>query len=570
MSVRRSNRSHLLLALLLACFAIWPLTAPGYFAEAHDAPHSLFFLVEFDQAIRDGALIPRWGTDHALGYGYPTFVYISPLSYYVAEGFYLAGAGVTAAVKLTFALAMLLSALGMFLLARELVGPVAACVAATVYVYAPYRFLDMYVRADLAESSALALFPWVCWAFWRLATRPDLRHISIAAVAYGALLLTHNLTAFLFTPLLSVFVLFALWQHGRLRQRRAWVTCLTAAMLAVGIASFSLLPALLERSYISQQQWTRGSYDFAQHFVYPGQLLSPFWGYGHDVPGANDGMSLQVGLAPLLLAMGGVFLGGLGKSRRALTFFLALGMVGYLFLVLPYSEAVWRALPVLALVQFPWRLLSMVVFCAALVAAVMSQQLAEVAAGPGAAVALALAVVTAGIGYAQPQHTPPSARAESPLAVIDFELEYPDMIGITTWVQQPPTDSPKLAAYLAGQPLPLAEADIPGAQVEAVYHGGHVQAVRVHMPADGQLHFYTYYFPGWRAYVDGQEVPIWPSGPQAIITLALSAGEHNVTIRFGETPLRAAAKWVTLVAVAITTLLSTRPIKLFGVGKLPC
>jgi hypothetical protein len=56
----------------------------------------------FDAAIRDGALWPRWALHHNQGLGYPTFLIQAPLGFYVAEVFVLAGAGVTAAVKLAW------------------------------------------------------------------------------------------------------------------------------------------------------------------------------------------------------------------------------------------------------------------------------------------------------------------------------------------------------------------------------------------------------------------------------------------------------------------------------------
>ena len=40
------------LVLALSIFAWGPLLTPAYFFEAHDARHSVFFLVEFDQTFR--------------------------------------------------------------------------------------------------------------------------------------------------------------------------------------------------------------------------------------------------------------------------------------------------------------------------------------------------------------------------------------------------------------------------------------------------------------------------------------------------------------------------------------
>ena len=127
----------LLLALTIPAWAA--LLAPGYFFGAHDAHHSVFYLVEFDAAIRDGAWWPRWGTDHAMGYGYPFWVVYAPFAYYVAEAFHLLGLGFTAAVKDTFLLAFLLSAAGMFLLVRRWWGDAAGLIAGLLYTYAPYH-----------------------------------------------------------------------------------------------------------------------------------------------------------------------------------------------------------------------------------------------------------------------------------------------------------------------------------------------------------------------------------------------------------------------------------------------
>lgn len=558
------SRRYLALAVLLAGFAAAPL-APGYFMEAHDGPHSLFFLLEFDRAIGDGALIPRWGTDHAYGYGYPTFVFYSPLAYYLAEGFHLAGAGITDAVKLTYALTMVLAAVGMFALVRGMAGPTAAVVASVVYAYAPYRFVDVYVRSALAESLALALFPWALWGFWRLTRRPDRRGLALAAACYAALLLSHNLTAILFTPLLTAFVPLALAHHGRERCWRTWGRCLGAGVLAVGIAAFSLLPMVLERQHIVQEQWTRATYRLTDHFVYPGQLLSPFWGYGYAVPGPDDGMAMQLGLVPLVLAVAGLLLGTVDRRLRAPALFFGLALAGYTALTLPVSAPAWEAVPAMALVQFPWRLLAIAVLCAAVLAGIGGRALARLGDAAGITAALiALVAVAAGIGYAAPQHTPPSSRAETPLLVVDFEQQHPDMVGMTAWVQEAPTGSAKVEALLAGETPPLADSDVPGAAIEVVHHGGHVQMVRARLPQPGEVRFRTYYYPGWRAYVDGQETPLWPSGPQAVITLAVPAGDHVLEIRFGDTPLRAVAKWITLGGVAVLITLIISPASLPG------
>ena len=60
---------YIWLVLAFSLFAVLPLAGPNYFFDAHDAPHTVFFLTEFDAALSDGVWYPGWATDQALGYG---------------------------------------------------------------------------------------------------------------------------------------------------------------------------------------------------------------------------------------------------------------------------------------------------------------------------------------------------------------------------------------------------------------------------------------------------------------------------------------------------------------------
>ena len=107
---------YLLLLLTLSLFALTPLFAPGYFYEAHDGRHSVFYLIMFDASIRDGAWWPRWAMHHIQGYGYPTFIIQAPLGFYLAEIFVLLGAGYTLAAKWAWVTGFLVGGWGMYAL----------------------------------------------------------------------------------------------------------------------------------------------------------------------------------------------------------------------------------------------------------------------------------------------------------------------------------------------------------------------------------------------------------------------------------------------------------------------
>src|SRR5260370_13843119 len=119
---------------LLSIFALSPLLAPGYFWGAHDARHSVYFLFEFNRAIADGILFPRWLPDFTFGYGYPFFNINSPLAYFAGELFVKLGVDFVPATKLVFGLAILGSGWAMFGFVRRSLGARAALLSVLVSV----------------------------------------------------------------------------------------------------------------------------------------------------------------------------------------------------------------------------------------------------------------------------------------------------------------------------------------------------------------------------------------------------------------------------------------------------
>jgi hypothetical protein len=544
------------LVLAFSLFAVLPLAGPDYFFGAHDAPHTVFFLTEFDSAIRDGVWYPGWATDQALGYGYPTFVFYPPLAYYVAEGFHLLGATKVVAIKWTWAMATMGAGLAMYAYARHVMGRQRGLLAAIVYVYVPYHLADIYVRGALAEYAAFVWMPLALLAFHRLVEKVTLPRIGCAALAYGALLLTHNVTGLAFTPFLALYVLFRLLMEPGSRRERLVRTlaALGGAMLACGIAAALLLPGFFERRYINQEQWVRETYNYAEHFVQPAQFLASAWGYAPGTPGTAGTMSFQLGAVPLILALLATVAAFRRPSgERALILAFAAALFLLLFLMLPISAPLWELLPIASLVQFPWRLL-------ALAAATLAVLSGLAISAPNTdklnaqVLVLALVAILGSFAYTLPQYTLTPEYAEEPRLSIEFELNYTDMRGMTAWTEEMPETSPMVEQYLSGTDLITAEVLGPDAKVNRIESGGASDEVWVESPEGTALRFYTYYFPGWRVYIDGERLPdeaLRAETVYGLITIDVPPGEHQVLLRWGDTPLRLAGKLLTLACLVL-------------------
>ena len=206
------------------------------------------------------------------------------------------------------------------------------------------------------------------------------------------------------------------------------------------------------------------------------------------------------------------------------------------------SQPLWDLLkPVVAFIQFPWRLLVLTAVSLSFLAGVV------VAWRRAAAPLVVLLLILASYSYATPRYT----DAEVSLAkMMAFQVRTGEMLGDTIWVSQKPQTSPLVPQYLAGQPLDAGRGPGAGRLRATTHDGGASVEARVTSPAGTAVGIYTRYFPGWQATVDGAPVEVTPWGEQGLMQVQVPAGEHTVALRFEDTPVRTAGKAVSLLALA--------------------
>ena len=601
---------YLLLVVLLSLFSIGPLLQPGYFWEAHDARHSVYFLYELDRGIQDGVLYPRWQPDFAFGYGYPFFNIYGPLASYAGEVWHLLGFDFTGSVKIVFGLSIVASGLAMYGFVRQtlgkgqdsVAGKQAALVAAVAYMVIPYRLVDIYVRAALAESVAYVFVPLVLWAAWAAIRRPRLANVLGLAVSYGALMFTSPLVTLLLTVILF-FYLLALdlakvndeqpW--GRLSRESVlpWLghvghVLAPAAFglaLGIGLSAVFAIPAVTENRFVRVDQWYGGRYAWGGDFVEFFQLFSPSWGTGVSVPGPDDQVSFQLGIVPAVLCLFGLVVvlrrhrsgpAGDKSAVRLAAFFVGLTAV-VVWLMLAASAPLWKALPLARLVQFPWRLLAVTTVSMAFLCGVTARGLqperdpAQAAPSGGAGVAVTLALVALLILSSLPyMQAKTSEQPASMVGLMQFQQSSDEMTGSTAWVTDIPRWSPIADLYIAGEPLTSkinytylyrqAQTGKIAAETLELHTNRELIAYSASDPA--LITFNTFYYPGWRAYLldedtgrPVQELSIATRGKLGLITVRVPAGEGQVLLRFEDTPIRKASTAITFASLALALAL---------------
>lgn len=578
-------RLHVPLTLTgLALLAAWPLLRVGY-PTIGDGLNHYYRLVQLDHLLRSGVWYPRWATDLAYGFGYPVFNYYSPLAYYLGALLHALGLSYPHALLGVYGLALALAVSGAYALAAARWGSVAGLAAAAAYGLAPYFYFNALARGAMPETLGLGLLPWVLWAYARLARQPGASAFALAALLNAGLVLTHLLSAVLSVPLIGLVVATeglrarspGLRAQGRGHGTASFLLLIANYALSLALAAFFLLPAVLELNAVQVGQLTRpGDLDFHNNFLSLPTLLA--WPRPYDARLVFQAVPASLNLAALLVAV----VGGLAArvqqwrhgarraglkaqpteaaTRNADVWLLGLALAALMLLTLPVSVWLWERVPLLALVQFPWRLVGPASLVLALLAAAGVGQMARAGwAARRGAVPLLLAGTLAALWLFSltwsfgPRSDAPAAAG---LAELHAYERSSGQLGTTSTGEFLPSGVRALpdphaldAAYALGRPTARLSAIPEGVTVTAQSAGATSASADVEAAAPAVLTFDFFDFPGWRARVDGRPAPIIASAPHGLITVAVPAGRHRVEVRLTATPLRTSAGWLSVLAL---------------------
>ncbi len=522
----------------------WPaarwLFWPGYLSS-YDGAYHLTRMIEVDSLVRQGILYPRWFPDFGLGHGYPIFTFFPPFGYLLTEAAALVVRDLPLALQVSMAASFVVSGWGMYLLARECCAPRPAALAVSAfYVYFPYHLQDTYTRGGMPELWAMAWLPWLVWAQLRATREPSSGRIGAAAVLAAAEIGTHNILAAFMLPA-SLAIGLAL-SHPK---RRFVVASALCTGLGILLASGYWLPAIAEAPLTHVKQLA-GDW-LPQHAFDLANLVEP----GFYAPYGDQTYKLTALEAGLVLVQS---LGFAVRGLLARRFLPEVGLSGLMaalvFLLTRWSVPFWMKAPLMGYIQFPWRLLILIGFVAAVMLAVLAwrRRFSWLLIAP---VAAAIAVSSLG-------RVPEGRFATGP--VLDARVleaqEYGSALdGVAIESEyQPATSSPDLVKASQGKRLPGDATPAARLSVNAIAQGPTAFEASVDAQEPGALRLQPFYFPGWRARLDGRAWPLRAAAPAGLIEAEIPSGRHKLELAYEGSAIETGAGLVsglTLLGLAV-------------------
>lgn len=454
-------------------------------------------------------------------YGYPLYLFYSPLIYY-AGAFLMMVFSVShiVATKYVYVFPLIFGPLAFYFAARQKVERLPALAASVIFTLFPYRGTNTYLRGAAPEAWAIAFIPLAFSGIFLIQKNKKVGEL-IFAFSFFLIIVSHNLTGMLFLGFILVYGLLFF-----LNNRDFW----KYLVLGLSMSAFFWLPMIfylkiirvttldINRTYLLQtlepiqKLWTVSIYQMVWR-------VSGIFFY-----------LLIFGLAFFILKKKNG-----EKGLKEIFFWGISGFVLYLLLFDPFT-AIWKlTLPITGILQFAWRILSLLVFIiplffGLLLAAVKNSFLKYV---------LVAVAVFASLNFL-PSFKPEQYsffyeyKPEGPCATTSWQDEF-----LPLWVNGcPPSKDPL-------ETLPKSKVDLIGSDALLL-------KANTNLESDGQLTVNKFYFPGWHVFVDGKDSALnWNFSIDGIFRTPLSAGRHDITVVYRKTLVMWVADFISLISFGL-------------------
>jgi hypothetical protein len=525
--------------------------------KGHDWVYELLRIAEFGEAMRAGQFPPAWAGNLYGGYGSPFFLFYAPFFYLVSAITEFVSGSRVASMILALTIFTLLSAVTIYLAGREISASrpnsaaAGARIAMYLYVLNPYLLCDKFLRNSNAEFAGLSLLPLIPLGVLLIRRNPW-KGFLVLSMGLALVTTTHNITA-LSAAAIAVCLSLLLYLPSAPRSILAAVP--SGIGLGLVLSAFFWIPALSLLSQVRGKELLSGKFDFHNQFTNPVDV------FGYET-------FYSIGVFPLVALAGvgaALYLGreNSGTDRRVLIG--SLGFAGLLVLLMTrHSAMIWEIVPHLPFFEFPWRFLGpfalIVALGGGLAFSILSTNRSPLIRHGLEIAVLALCILNAMPGLLRVATIPPASwdRLEEslqPAAIRQVGLKatvYSEFMPIPSvreaWRNVKPVKGPLLS-------MP------PGLEVSVTRNEPIDIQLDVHANSETELQLGRWFFPGWKAEIDGEPLELSRS-ELGTLSFKVPAGKTSIWCYFDTPPIRRLGNWLSvlglLVWLAFLALLAAR------------
>lgn len=438
-------------------------------------------------------------------FSYPLYLFYAPLTYYAgALLMWLSGLSHIVATKYVYAFPLLFGPFAFYFAARLKTSWFPALIASILFTLFPYRGTNTYLRGAAPEAWAIAFVPLAFAGLFLMQKNNNLGGYLFAA-SLSLVILSHNITGMLLVGFVVLYGVFFF-----LKNKAFW----KFLALGIGLTAFYLIPMVYYLKII------RVTYlDINTTYIF--QTLEPI------------SALLKIQINELVWRVSGVFFfiisGSLifflylkkkGDKNLGEIFFWELsGLVLYLFLFDPFI-LFWKITsPASGILQFVWRILSLLSFIIPLILAFVLQKIKN----------LHLKIVLAAITIIASLNFLPSFKPDNYSFFYEYKPE--GQCATTSWQDE------YLPIWVKGCPESRKPIQvIPETEINILKDESLLVVAEVKTDTDSELIVNKFYFPGWHIYIDGKNSPLdYNFSIDGTFKTPISSGNHRVEVVYKQT-----------------------------------
>ena len=548
--MRQARRGWDWALLLVACFSLlagWGFAVQEGLPRTNASENYAFMAADYATALGEGRLYPRWSAHALNGYGAPIPHYVPPgAGYSAALLTILVTDDPLQAVRILFIAAFWLGGTALYHFVNRRAGPDAGLVALLIYVFSPFfGHTTPYLLGDLALMLALALAPTLLWTVDRLVIHDSPFDFLWATLITAALLLTHPALAAGTVILAAGLALTLRLTTGRSVR---WLLALMALFSGAALSAFYWLPALAE---IDQVRWLPPLAPAPGLTL--GGLFTPFTPI--DLAELSPAPQFTLGIVGLVATLIGLLaLPWTLRRHPTLAIFLIVGVIGGGIGIALLPGHIW--------------LLGLLMLCIAIgsSAVITARQHLPERARRVALAGLIAAILAASSAIWLPPRWPATFGEITPAAQINYEQQgfgvavLPPGWPVPSTLETASTINRDLMrGYQTGVLNRLTALSNRGGAV--VRQQTHSALFQIHLPIATRVQVALAHFPGWRAFMDGVEIPLMRQPATGLMMADVHEGRGELRITLEGTPIRERAwllSWLTLATVLLLTHIRLR------------
>lgn len=364
-------RKKINLLILLVIISILPIVSIFRFGdyESGDFNIHIYRSIAFLDSLKEGNLIPSWAKDLNATYGYPLFIFLNPLPYYLQSLIHFLGFSFISSLKLLLALSYIFSGVFFYFWAKKEIGKsFPAFFGAIIYLFSPYHLVDLHFRASIGEVMFFALLPFFFYSISLFNKKGGIVWFLTSAVAFSLMIFSHQAMALFSFIIIIPYFIFSAHKNNFVKKL---IVYLCIIFLGFIFSLYTWLPHILYPKHTLAYLLANQIVSFPKFQ----ELIYSMWIYGFLFQGPKGELSYAIGYSHIIIVILGLFIFIRKKTNKILSSPMALwtGISFFLiFMNTPFSSFIWSALPILNTAQFSTRLLLLLSFSIAVTSSYLS------------------------------------------------------------------------------------------------------------------------------------------------------------------------------------------------------